>query len=45
MGRTYDEIDDRFARLVEGQPRIGPPESTRSVIVVDIDGLPALDGA
>jgi hypothetical protein len=38
-GEVVDEDDERFASLVAGQPSIGPPESTRSVIVVDVERI------
>ncbi len=38
-GEVVGEDDERFASLVEGQPSIGPPESTRAVIVVDVERI------
>jgi hypothetical protein len=38
-GEVVGEDDERFASLVEGQPSIGPPEATRSVIVVDVERI------
>ncbi len=38
-GEAVLEDDERFAELVEGLPSIGPPESTRSVIVVDVERI------
>ena len=35
-GEVVGDDDQRFAGLVEGLPSIGPPEATRSVIVVDV---------
>jgi hypothetical protein len=35
-GEVVGDDDPRFAGLAEGLPSIGPPESTRSVIVVDV---------
>jgi hypothetical protein len=35
-GEVVGEDDERFAGLAAGLPSIGPPESTRSVIVVDV---------
>jgi hypothetical protein len=38
-GEAVREDDPRFAELVDGMPSIGPPESTRSVIVVDVERI------
>ena len=38
-GEVIGSGDPRFAELVEGMPSIGPPESTRSVIAVDIERI------
>jgi hypothetical protein len=38
-GEVVGENDERFASLAEGQPSIGPPEATRSVIVVDVERI------
>ncbi|HUR85325.1 MAG TPA: pyridoxamine 5'-phosphate oxidase family protein [Solirubrobacteraceae bacterium] len=38
-GEAVFEDDERFEELVEGLPSIGPPQSTRSVIVVDVERI------
>ncbi len=38
-GEAVLEDDERFAELAAGLPSIGPPESTRSVIVVDVERI------
>jgi hypothetical protein len=38
-GEVIGEDDARFAELVAGMPSIGPPESTRAVIAVDVERI------
>ncbi|HEX4364947.1 MAG TPA: pyridoxamine 5'-phosphate oxidase family protein [Solirubrobacteraceae bacterium] len=38
-GRVVVEGDERFAELSAGMPSIGPPEATRSIIVVSVDRI------